>query len=71
MANKTATKKDKLLNYLLTHKRGITGKDALAKFGLYRLSGEIHKLREEGYDIKTEMMTPKNPNDSAYARYYI
>ena len=65
------SKKSKLLNYLQTHKRGITGLDALRKFGLYRLSSAIHELRKEGYDIKTEMMTPDAPDDSPYARYYL
>ena len=65
---KKITKKDKLLNYLLTHKRGITGKDALAKIGLYRLSGEIHQLRKQGYNIQTEMMYC---NGEEFARYFI
>ena len=63
------TKKAKLLNYLQTHKRGITGHDALLKIGLYRLSGEIHELRKAGHDIKTEMMTRED--GTTYARYYI
>lgn len=65
---KKITKKDKLLNYLLTHKRGITGKDALTKIGLYRLSGEIHQLRKQGYNIQTEMMYR---NGEEFARYFI
>ena len=63
------TKKAKLLNYLQTHKRGITGLDALRKLGLYRLSGEIHALRNEGHNIKTEMMTRED--GTQYARYYL
>ena len=63
------TKKAKLLRYLQTHKRGITGHEALFKLGLYRLSGEIHQLRKAGYDIKTEMMT--NEDGDEFARYYI
>lgn len=66
MAN---TKKAKLLHYIQTHKRGITGHDALLKLGLYRLSGEIHQLRQEGYDIKTDMM--EREDGTRYARYYI
>ena len=65
---KKLTKKDRLINYLLSHKKGITGKDALAKFGLYRLSGEIHQLRKQGYNIQTEMMYC---NGEEYARYFI
>ena len=63
------TKKSRLLKYLQTHKLGITGQDALLKLGLYRLSGEIHELRKEGHDIKTEMM--KREDGTTYARYYI
>lgn len=63
------TKKAKLLNYLQTHRRGITGLDALRKLGLYRLSGEIHALRNEGHNIKTEMMTRED--GTTYARYYL
>lgn len=63
------SKKQKLLNYLMSHKRGITGHDALLKLGLYRLSGEIHQLRKEGHNIKTEMM--ENEKGERYARYYL
>ena len=63
------TKKARLLNYLKTHKKGITGHDALLKLGLYRLSGEIHQLRSEGHNIKTEMMTRED--GTQYARYYL
>lgn len=67
------TKKNKLLNYLKSHKRGITGHDALLKFGLYRLSGEIHELRKEGHNIQTEMMEREEEDGSItrYARYYL
>lgn len=63
------SKKTKVLNYMQTHKRGITGHDALLKIGLYRLSGAIHELRKEGYPIKTEMM--KREDGTTYARYYL
>ena len=65
------TKKAKVLRYIQTHRRGITGLEALKLFGLYRLSSAIHELRSEGYDIKTDMMTPDDPDESKYARYYI
>ena len=65
------TKKAQVLAYLQRSKRGITGLEALRNFGLYRLSSAIHELRSEGYDIKTEMMTPDDPNESKYARYYL
>ena len=63
------TKKQRLLNYLKNHRRGITGQDALLKLGLYRLSGEIHQLRKEGHNIKTEMM--EREDGTRYARYFI
>lgn len=63
------TKKQRLLNYLKNHRRGITGQDALLKLGLYRLSGEIHQLRNEGHNIKTEMM--EREDGTRYARYFI
>lgn len=66
---KKQTKKAQLLAYLKRNKRGITGLDALRKLGLYRLSGEIHALRNEGHNIKTEMMTRED--GTQYARYYL
>ena len=66
---KKKTKKAQLLAYLQRSKRGITGHDALLKIGLYRLSGEIHELRNEGHDIKTEMM--EREDGTRYARYYL
>lgn len=67
------TKKQMLLSYLKTHKRGITGKDAYSKFGLYRLSGEIHQLRKAGYNIVTSMEEKEEEDGSitTYARYYL
>lgn len=63
------TKKSQVLRYIQTHRRGITGLDALRKFGLYRLSGTIHELRSEGHNIKTDMMTRED--GTTYARYYL
>ena len=50
------TKKARLLNYLKTHKRGITGHDALLKLGLYRLSGEIHHFGFDVMSLVTKLM---------------
>lgn len=63
------TKKSQVLRYIQTHRRGITGLDALRNFGLYRLSSTIHELRSEGHNIKTDMMTRED--GTAYARYYL
>ena len=67
------TKKQRLLEYLKTHKRGITGQDALKKLGLYRLSGEIHQLRNAGYNIVTSMEEKEEEDGriTTYARYYL
>ena len=67
------TKKQKLLKWLQTHKRGIDGQTALREIGLYRLSGEIHELRKAGHNIKTEMMeyVDENGDKVTYARYFL
>lgn len=65
------SKKAKVLKYMQTHRRGITGIEALQKFGLYRLSDAIFKLRNEGYNIVTDMIEPDDPDESPYARYYL
>ena len=65
------SKKAKVLKYLQTHKRGITGVEALRLFGLYRLSDAIFRLRGEGYNIVTDMVQPDDPDEAPYARYYL
>jgi len=67
------TKKSQLIRYLKTHRRGITGQEALINLGLYRLSGEIHQLRKAGYNIVTSMeeTEDKNGNKVTFARYYL
>lgn len=59
-----------ILKYLQTHRRGITGIDALQKFGCYRLSARISDLRELGYDIRTDMENNKL-NNGRHARYFL
>ena len=65
------SKKAKVLKYLQTHRRGITGVEALRLFGLYRLSDAIFRLRGEGYNIVTDMVKPDDPDEAPYARYYL
>lgn len=65
------SKKTKVLKYMQTHRRGITGIEALQKFGLYRLSDAIFKLRNEGYNIVTDMVQPDDPDEAPFARYYL
>ena len=59
------SKKQQVLNYLQSG-RAVTGHTALYHFGLYRLSGTIHKLRQEGHNIHTEMI---EENGETYAKY--
>lgn len=54
------TQKQEVLNYIMTHKRGITSLQAIQLFGATRLSDIIFRLRGEGYDIRTEQITKKN-----------
>ena len=42
----------------------ITGRQAMVSFNVYRLSSVIHRLRNEGLNIKTNM-------GGNYATYYI
>lgn len=65
------SKQTQLLKYLQTHRRGITGIEALQKFGLYRLSSAIFKFRQKGYNIVTDMVQSDDPDEAPYARYYI
>lgn len=58
------SKTQKLLNHLQSGKT-ITGIQALQKFGLYRLSDAIHKLRGRGHNIETEEVGKEK-----YARYH-
>lgn len=60
------TQKEKVLNWLKSGK-AITPIDALERFGCFRLGGIIHKLRNEGYLITTDMVNNKYGN--AYAKY--
>jgi hypothetical protein len=53
---------ERILNYMKTHKRGITPLKALDKFGCLRLSGRIHDLREQGYPIVTNIIEVPNRN---------
>lgn len=56
---KTKTQKSEVLRYMKSHK-GITSLQAIELFGATRLSDIIFKLKQEGYDIKTEQITRKN-----------
>lgn len=49
--------------------RYITGLIAMQIFGVYRLSSVINRLRNEGMDIKTEMVSTQS--GTTYAKYYL
>ena len=46
----------------------MTGIEALRKFGVYRLSSVIHRLRKQGYKIITDTILEDNV---LYAEYFI
>ena len=57
---KTMSQNEMILKYLQTHKRGITPLKAMERFGILRLSGRIHDLREAGYPIMTNIIEVPN-----------
>jgi hypothetical protein len=63
------TQKQMILTHLQTDK-SITPLQALAEYGVYRLSDTIFKLREK-YEIKTEQKSSLNRFNKAvkYAKY--
>lgn len=67
------TQCSQILNYMRTHKRGITPIIAEQKFQCHRLSGRIFDLRERGYDIETVIQLKKNDQGRTiqYAEYLL
>lgn len=59
------SKTQKLLAHL-QRGRTITGEQAMRRWGLYRLSSAIHRLRNKGYNIVTQMV---DTGEYEYARY--
>lgn len=64
--NKKRSQKDMCLEYLRQFK-SITPLEALQAFNCFRLAAIIHLLREEGYDIITNI----NDNGKRYAIYVL
>lgn len=65
------TQKDVVLDYLLKNKR-ITSWFAIQEFGITRLADIVHRLKKDGHNIKTTMMSYSNAktgNSSSYAKY--
>ena len=48
----------KVLDYLMTHKKGLTSMKAFWRWRITRLSAKIYNLREKGYHI----ITYRDPN---------
>ena len=57
-----------LIKGWLLNGRSITQLDALNMFGCFRLAARIANIREEGFDIVTDMVTV---NDKRIAKYYL
>jgi hypothetical protein len=55
-----------LIKGWLLNGRSITQLDALNMFGCFRLAARISNIREEGFDIVTDMITV---NDKRVANY--
>ena len=51
----TRSQCDRLLNYLKSHKKGITTYQAFSILGIHRISARVADLRERGYKIDTIM----------------
>ena len=56
MARKPLSRSQRLLNHMLKG-RTVSGRQALTRFGIYRLSSIIHNWRQKGFTIKTDMRT--------------
>ena len=65
MATKPTSRSTKLLKHMLRGQT-INGRQALTRFGIYRLSAIIHYWRKKGFDIETNMITRSG---SKYAVY--
>lgn len=70
---KKRSKQDKVLDYLKTHKRGLTQAMAIDKFQAYRLSSIVYRLKHQGYNVITNMEYSENKDGyiSGYARYFL
>lgn len=68
---KRVSKKDKILKYLQTHKRGLTQAQAIDKFRAYRLADTVFQLKKKGYNIITIIETNENQDGTRtrYGRY--
>lgn len=61
-----------ILKHLKTHKKGLTSKEAIEKYGCTRLSAVIKALKQKGIEIETGYETvPTRYGHATIARYFI
>lgn len=69
---KNLTQRDVVLKYLQTHKRGLTSKDAIEKFGCTRLSAVIKALEQKGNVINhVREVVPTRYGSVSITRYFM
>ena len=70
---KNNSQRKKILHYLENHKNGITPREALDRFGCFRLGARIFELKKIGYNIVTEYDSYVNEDGHAvrYGRYVL
>jgi hypothetical protein len=59
------TQSARIIDYLATGKP-LTPLLALRRWGVFRLSGRIFELREDGHDIRTERVTRRGKTFASY-----
>lgn len=70
-SNKKHHDTERILRYMIQHPEGITGRDAWALFGTYRLAVIIHNLRHIWHlEIETAP-EPQADGGHPYARYIL
>lgn len=62
------TKIERLKSHLRTGK-SITQLEALGLYGMFRLAARVHELKQQGWNIVTDMREDENGNP--YARYHL
>lgn len=61
---------ERILNYLIKNREGITPLEALKLFGSFRLSARIKDLRNQGHRIETGMARVKTRFGWTYVANY-
>ena len=65
MATKPTSRSSKLLKHMLRGQT-INGRQALTRFGIYRLSAIIFNWRKKGFNIETNMITRSGTTYAVY-----